>query len=144
MPGTDLPLLQGREEETSPCPVCPGGHWETWESNRGQGSGGEDKPWLMVLKCESDPRGEGLGAPRFKFSLAGAVCILFASSCGTVCLAGYTSHQSGLYAGLKRGEGAWLKWKCIPRRAHPAFLQALAIPVITASVVRRSSFPQEK
>lgn len=44
---------------------------------------GEDKPWLMVLKCESDPRGEGLGAPRFKFSLAGAVCILFASSCGT-------------------------------------------------------------
>lgn len=60
----------------------------------------------MMVKCESDPRGEGLGTPRFKFSLAGTVYILFASLRGTVCLAGYTGHQSGLYAGLKHSEGA--------------------------------------
>lgn len=68
---------------------------------------GEDKPWLMVSKCESDPRGEGLGAPRSKFSLAGTVyyfvCLIVWH---TVCPASYTGHQSGLYAGLKRSKGA--------------------------------------
>lgn len=118
MPGTDLPLLQGRKEKQA-LTLSVREATERHGSQTEAKDPGEDKPWAMV-KCESDPRGEGLGTPRFKFSLAGTVYILFASLCGTVCLCWLYWSPSGLCQSWNTA-GAWLKWKRIPRRAHQPF-----------------------
>lgn len=102
---------------------------------------GEDKPWAMV-KCESDPRGSvwghrGLSFPQLVLSIFCLPhCVAHSLSCWL-----YWS-PSGLYAGLKHS-GCVIRW-AHTEEAHPAFLQAWAIPAITASVVWRVKFSTGK